>query len=1154
MKANRRRFSGGMIMAIFFIVGAQAFCAVPVPLAGEGPVLVQKVRVNNPAVVPMTGVWKFSLTRGQMIGGVFVPPTACASAEKPNRNSPADRAIDGATSTSWKAKDLSMPQSWQVDFGEVLPVRGVMPVFGNHYDHRIRVEGSLDGLAWTTLVAETVRGDANQFDPLATVPADCRHVRIVFMGVTDPRTKKPEAAGLAEARISVLRQGRETLWFPRPLTSQTTTNDAFARADFDDGHWKELPVPSNWETYGFSRATWRFDEDDTVGLYRRWVEVPARFSGQRVLWHFDGVWDSAEIFVNGRKAGYHESGWTAFDVDVTDLIKPGAKNLVALRVCKTSDSVDLDTGDMFHLGGIYRDTYLLALPELHVADVTVVTDLDAAYTDAELSATVLVRGKLGEAVSVSATLCEAHTNGVRGVAASGAPGLQPEMTRQAVIGLEGLATVTLTQAVKAPKLWSAEKPNLYYLVIALNRNGRLVEKVQERFGFRKIEVKNCVVHVNGVPIKMTGVCRHDHWGALGYALTEACFQRDVALMKEANINAVRTAHYNHDPRFMELCDEKGFYVLDEVPACWCMPMDPLMMDPYMVRTRETYQRDKNRPCVVAWSVGNESREGVCNRAAAKWLKESDPRRLVFVSCASPRRVPFTDLNDRHYPPLAPMRAIRKPDFPFIQTEQPHMWSIFTGPRDDWGLRDLWGRALKAVWDITWADDTFVGAFLWEWQDQQVPVDRTVKPPELVAALTAVSTSMGLFESRDGKTPLAVDGNIKGLVSAHRLVLKPEYWHLKMTYSPVVVAAREYEAKGGRIAVVVTNRYSFTDFSELTCRWQALAAGKVLAEGVQALACEPRSSALATFPETAGMDTLRLEFIHADGRSLCAARLDRKGYVPPQPVPIEGTVGRVGVTEEGAEIRLALGDSELVVEKSTGRIQSWNTGALKMPIDGPFLSFGKTRPRIRDKSDGPPILAGEKEPEIRNFSVQTGTGDAKAVVTVKGDVVLAGDRKSSGALQYTLTGGVDGQVRVEWVLNWTAAACRVWELGLNFRMPDGFGTLAWARDGQWSEYPADHLAALEGRVGLASLSFRSTKLNTRWATLSAADGFGLALIRQAYPLHIRGEPEPGAVTLHAAVGVSPLMGDFSGDLVEDGDVQLQPGSRYQGGFCLRKVGQ
>ena len=440
----------------------------------------------------------------------------------------------------------------------------------------------------------------------------------------------------------------------------------FATTSASDAGWTNILVPANWEIEGFSIPTYqeRPVTSRDIGLYRRWVDIPAYFAGQTVVWHFDGAYDGAEVFVNGQRCGYHESGFTAFDIDVTKALKPGQRNLMAVRLYKNTSSASLDHGDFWCLGGIYRETYLAALPPLHVADVTVVTDLDAQYRDAALKSTVRLAGPAGAHFILSGELYS--LDGVK------VP--TPAMSQAGDIGADGAATVSLSGLVSAPKLWSAEKPNLYYVFYSLSDGGRIVERVQDRIGFRKIELKTGVLQINGVPVKFTGTCRHEEFSPYGHALTEECWKTDIALMKACNINAIRTSHYNHAARFLELCDEAGFYVLDEIPSCWVVTeiKNPGRTWAYTFRSMETVNRDKNRACVVAWSCGNESGYGINNQAEFDYVKAHDPTRLALISQQNQRENPRTDFEDYHYPTIPNLRAMvtnaNRAKIPVILTE------------------------------------------------------------------------------------------------------------------------------------------------------------------------------------------------------------------------------------------------------------------------------------------------------------------------------------------------------------------------------------------------------------------------------------------------------------------------------------------------------
>ena len=519
--------AAALVLSVAFALPA---AAVPVPLPKTAPVALEKLRAENPAVLPMTGTWKFQITSGENVGyGQFVPsmkPYVKASSVWGAH--PAEDAFDQRREAYWRARNETFPQWWQVDLGQTTPVRGIDLSFEKEkFTYQFIVEGSADGNAWFSLADLSV-GAGN--GPVKIAPCTCRYLRVTFRGAHD-EGNAPKSAYISKAAITILRDGKEAIWSPQPSEEQLQTCNAFTKQGFDDAAWAELAVPGNWEMAGFSKPTYN-NPDNAVGLYRRWMEVPASFKGQKILWHFDGVFDGAEIFVNGIRAGYHEGGFTAFDVDVTKAVRPGSKNLFAVRVCKKTKTVDLDTGDFWSLGGIYRENYLVAVPQLHVSDIKIVTPLKDNHADATLEASVKVEGRAGEKFVVAGRLFNFD----------GTDAGMPEISQTGKIGEGGTATVKLQREIMAPKLWSAEKPNLYYLALNLSENGKTVETVQDRFGFRQVEIRNGVVLWNGVPIKTLGVCRHEEWATLGHALNEAAWRKDIELIKAANINAVRTSH------------------------------------------------------------------------------------------------------------------------------------------------------------------------------------------------------------------------------------------------------------------------------------------------------------------------------------------------------------------------------------------------------------------------------------------------------------------------------------------------------------------------------------------------------------------------------------------------------------------------------------
>jgi beta-galactosidase len=921
-----------------------------------------------------------------------------------------------------------------------------------------------------------------------------------------------------------------------PITTNATA-DSFAAADLNDQEWKDIPVPANWEIEGFSRPTFQNrgkEASDDIGLYRRWVDVPESFSGQQVLWHFDGVYDGAEVFVNGQRVGYHESGFTAFDIDVTAALKPGKKNIFAVRVYKKTPSGTMDKGDFWCLGGIYRDNYLVALPPTHVDDLTITTALDAKYKNARLKSSVRVVGNPGSRFKLTGELY-----GFDGRRIS-----MPAMRKNGTVGSDGAATVAFQAPVKAPKLWSAEKPNLYYVLLRLDSGGK-TERVQERFGFRRIENRNGVLLWNGVPIKCAGTCRHEEFSPYGHALTEECWQTDIALMKAANINSIRTSHYNHSARFLELCDEAGFYVLDEVPFCWVSDDPHFSLKntnavwAFILRSRETLARDKNRPCVMAWSIGNESGYGPNAQSAFDYMKANDPTRPAFISQQNLGNNPRTDFEDTHYPPLAEIRSMTtngsRLKIPAIMTEQPHTFCVRKVMDYDYGLQDFWGQALQNTWDIVWPADGIAGSWIWEWQDQGM-ADK--------------------FPDRNGVDPVTGmrDENYKGIVTSNRK-LKPAYWNVKMVYSPVTIAAHEVTPTNGRCVVTIQNRYAFTDLSELACRWQAVAGGKELARGECRIAAKPRTSTDAVFPAAAGMDTLRIEFIHQDGRSVYATTLRAPAYQSPVAPPALASAEPVHLSETGPCVVVEAAGTRLELNKQTGQILSWRAGDQELVIGGPILNLGEglwggAPPRRGGggrRGSGP--ISNSQPPKLTNAVVNARMEGAAATISVTADVFLAGSDDLKAQLNYTLAVGADAHADIAWNLSWKGTNSTALEAGLKFLLPAAMDRMSWLSENRWTEYPPDHIGNPMGSATSKEISFRSSKRNVHWMTLSGSGKFCLVALHGGQPLHARGRVDANGTMLFlsSAIGVPS---DYSANALPGYDIHLTSGSSISGAFGLR----
>jgi beta-galactosidase len=621
----------------------------------------------------------------------------------------------------------------------------------------------------------------------------------------------------------------------------------FEAEAFDDARWATIPVPSNWQLEGYGTPIYSnirhpFPADpprvprerNETGLYRTRFEVPADWKGMRVLLHFAGVQSAFSLWVNGQPAGYSEGSMTPAEFDVTAHVRPGT-NVLAVEVIRWSDGSYLEDQDFWRLSGIFRDVVLLARPAVHIGDFEVVTDLDEAYRDARLLVEVTVQGEqpaTGEPLSVRARLLDA--TGKQVAAETAGLGAAP---------VSGAGrTVRLEAAVGNPLKWSAETPHLYTLALALlDGTGREIEVVGARVGFREVEIRGGLFLVNGVPITVRGVNRHEFDPRRGRAIDEASMLRDVQLIKRGNFNAVRTSHYPNHPRWYELCDEYGLYVFDEANLeshqLWFLenrsPVKfPEWREAIVDRGVSMVERDKNHPSVVVWSLGNESGMGENMVAMADAIRSRDASRRPIhyesrdlgaavndAATGGPlarlsalyhifrwtRSLSHFDINSAMYPRPDAIVGMMERDTrkrPVILCE----YGLSLGNSDG---------SFARYWDVFGSQPRLQGGFVWQWAD-------------LALAKT----------TPDGKTFWAYGGDfgdepndgvfcLTGITFPDRSP-KPALEEIKKAQQPVRFEAAEKDLARG--VVRLRNTYDFQGLDFLRLKWQVSASGVVVQEG------------------------------------------------------------------------------------------------------------------------------------------------------------------------------------------------------------------------------------------------------------------------------------------------------------------------------------
>jgi len=512
-------------------------------------------------------------------------------------------------------------------------------------------------------------------------------------------------------------------WSPKPSKRPV----GFHKPSFDVSSWKEIAVPSNWQMQGYGvpiycnqpysfkkdpprvtgtpPADWpAYNHRNPVGSYRREFTVPRNWKGRQVFIHFDGVSSAFYLWVNGKKVGYSQGSRTPAEFDITKHLKDG-KNVLAAEVYRYSDGTYLECQDFWRLSGIFRDVYLWSAGKLHVRDFHVDASLDGKYRNGVLSLKMDVRNFGGQPskCSIAVDLLDGKGEQVASMKV-GPVDLKPGANSK-------LISPKLT--ISEPAQWSAEQPNLYRVLITLTDGaGEVIEVVGCRVGFRKVEIRDGQLLVNGKAIYCKGVNRHEHDPVTGHYITRESMIRDIKLMKQNNINAVRTCHYPDDPQWYDLCDQFGIYLIDEAnieshgmgygPAS--LAKKPKWGKAHLDRVVRMVERDKNHPSVIIWSMGNEAGDGVNFEKASAWIHKRDPSRPVHYERAGHR--PHTDIVCPMYASIKSIEtyASKPQTRPLILCEYAHAMGNSVGN-------------LQEYWTVIEKYKHLQGGFIWDWVDQ-----------------------------------------------------------------------------------------------------------------------------------------------------------------------------------------------------------------------------------------------------------------------------------------------------------------------------------------------------------------------------------------------------------------------------------------------------
>ncbi len=903
---------------------------------------------------------------------------------------------------------------------------------------------------------------------------------------------------------------------PTPLEAPA----AFFEKNFDTAEWGTIQVPGNWQMQGhgyphYTNVQYPFPVDpprvpteNPTGSYRRDFVVDESWIGRRILLRFDGVDSAFTVWVNGREVGFSKGSRLPAEFDITALVQAG-HNTLAVRVHQWSDASYCEDQDMWWLSGIFRDVSLMALAPVHVYDVTVRTDFDAEFLDAVLNLQVLVQNgsdQGGAGYRVDAALYDAGGRQV----------FKKTVAKDVEVPSSAASLCGFKTQISTPRKWSAEDPYLYQLLVTLrNAAGETVEVLPFKVGFRKIEIKGRLFLVNGVAVKFKGVNRHEHHPDTGRAVPVEAMVQDLVLMKQHNINAVRTSHYPDDPRWYDLCDQYGIYLIDEcdlethgflhVPDWKGNPTeDPAWRDACVDRMVRMVKRDKNHPSIVMWSLGNEAHFGVNHLAMAECTRELDSTRPIHYE--GDYQLKTADVYSLMYAPVEQVERIGRGEEewlggagakanpgvcltskPFVLCEYAH--AMGNGP-----------GGLKEYWETLYRYDCLMGGFVWEWADHGI------------RRHTADGQEYFAYGGDFGDEPN--DGNFvcDGLVFPDRRP-SPGLMEYKKIIEPVKVEALNVAA--GKF--VVTNRYDFIGLDHLMLCWSVTAEGKPVQSGSLPVPRIPaRKNRTVTIPYTLpghvapGTEyhvTLSFVLAHdtlwaARGHELAWAQFDLPVKAR-HPVPVMRTGLPLRLAGEGQSFVVRGADFELRFDRIHAVLAFWQSHGLRLLNTGPRLNFW------RATTDNDRALDSKSWRDAGLFRLQHRTEGVEAAVLENGAVRITARTRIAPPVwasaflceyTYTIDGGGVVLVEVHGVPqgSWPESLPRI---GLQMTVPLEFNRFEWFGRGPGESYP-DTLQA--NRVGLWKAGLddlytpyifpqeNGNRSEVRWVALSDTRGMGLTV--------------------------------------------------------------
>lgn len=631
-------------------------------------------------------------------------------------------------------------------------------------------------------------------------------------------------------------------WSPNP----TCRPEYFYKENYDFSDWEEIIVPGNWQLQGYGipiytnwtypflkdqpkvtgeppRNFFSYSNRNPVGSYIKKITLPFIENDKRYFIHFGGVKSAMYIWVNGEKVGYSENSMSPAEFDITKYIRSG-ENTLAVEVLRWSDGSYLEDQDMWRFSGIFRSVELWTRPQLHIKDYKITTVLSDNYQNATIGLDIWIRNMSDSDIE----RCKLNIN----LTGKNKEGKNVNLELEEVISnipAGAIKKISLKGNLQNPLLWTAETPNLYNCTLSLIKDNSMLECLNNHVGIRSVEVLGEVFKINGKHVKLKGVNRHEHHPRTGRYVDSLTLMKDLILMKQANINMIRTSHYPNDPLFYELCDRLGFYVMDEANqeshgyglGNTEIGDNPLWNKSHIDRALSLVKRDINHPCIIAWSLGNEGGAG-CNMIAMKdTILSLDSTRVIY--CDTQKEI--SQIYDEGYPSPETLRKIGKQitDKPVFMREYAHAMGNSVGN-------------LKEFWDIIYSDSSIIGGAIWDWVDQSIAKKRipTVQkydhsPSDLFLREDEFWAIGGDF----GDMPNDGSFCVNGLIGADRIP-HPHYYEVQKVYQDLDFILLDSVNK----TVQISSKNPFINPADYEYRYNILEEGYIIKDAT--LMCDDKN--------------------------------------------------------------------------------------------------------------------------------------------------------------------------------------------------------------------------------------------------------------------------------------------------------------------------